>query len=208
MDVSHPISAVVPSAHGPVLTVLARAGTPLTGRGIAALTTPVVSQRQVSQILTTLTLLGLVRVTDAGSANLYELNRDHIAADAVEILATLRDRLWERMRAAADAFTHRPDALVVYGSTARADGDETSDIDILIVRPDGVPDTDPAWQADLTDFAIRVGAWTGNAVELLDRSHSELAVMGMSGERLLHNIRQDGRFLIGTRSIVPEPMKV
>jgi len=35
MDLGSPMSSVVPSAHGPVLAVLARTHAPLTGRTIA-----------------------------------------------------------------------------------------------------------------------------------------------------------------------------
>ena len=40
MDVSNPLSCVVPSAHGPVLAVLAGTTMPLTGRKIAELSNP------------------------------------------------------------------------------------------------------------------------------------------------------------------------
>lgn len=40
VDVSFPMCAVVPSAHGPVLAVLARASEPLTGHAVAELAQP------------------------------------------------------------------------------------------------------------------------------------------------------------------------
>src|SRR5664279_4496389 len=73
-----PMSSVVPSAHGPVLSVLARTDAPLTGRRVAELTNPPTSQRQVSTVLTALTEAGIVRRETQGSAHLYTLNRDHI----------------------------------------------------------------------------------------------------------------------------------
>ena len=203
MDLSQPISTVIPSAHGPVLSVLAGTNEPLTGRTIASLTTPPVSQSQTSSVLAHLTASGLVHMTNAGSARLYTLNRDHLAAPAVEQLATLRSRLWDRMVEHATGWARRPDVLAVYGSTARGDRHLGSDIDILLVRPTGVEASDPAWTSGLTDFANAVVSWTGNEVELLDRSHSDLAAMAAAGESLLDNIRHDGRFLIGSRSMVP-----
>lgn len=205
MDVGHPIRAVVPSAHGPVLIVLALAGAPLTGRAVAELTVPRISQKRVSTILDSLANQGLVTAVDAGSSKLYRLNREHVASEAVEILATLRERLWERMVAHASGWAQRPDALVVYGSTARGDGDDSSDVDILLVRPQGVDEADPAWLRDANDLALRVNAWTGNPVEILERTPSELDVMAAHGERLLSEIRRDGRFLLGRRGLVPAP---
>ena len=43
MDLSSPMRSVIPSAHGAVLTVLARAGEPLSGRKVAELTNALVS---------------------------------------------------------------------------------------------------------------------------------------------------------------------
>lgn len=207
MDVASPIRAVVPSAHGPVLGVLARAHTLLTGRRIADLAEPQVSQTQVAAILAALTEHGLVTRTRAGSSNLYALNRDHLAAPAVELLTTMRERLWEQMTAHVGTWNHRPDGVVVFGSAARGDGSTGSDIDVLVVRPEGIPDSDNAWQDDLTRFARDVTAWTGNPVDLLDRSHGDLATMAKSQESLLQNIRREGRFLVGTRSVVPAPVE-
>lgn len=206
MDLNHPISTVIPSAHGPVLSVLAGTDEPLTGRTVASLTAPTVSQSQTASVLAHLTASGLVHVTYAGSARLYTLNRDHLAAPAVEQLANLRSLLWDRMVEHVSTWEHCPDVLAVYGSIARGDGHMGSDIDILLVRPDGVEHSNPAWMNSLIVFANAVVSWTGNEVELLDRSHDELAAMAAAGESLLANIRQDGRFLIGSRSMVPPPV--
>ena len=122
MDVSNPMADVVPSAHGPVLAALAATTTPLTGRAIAELTRPRVSQPRVASILKELADAGLAIRTPAGSASLFSLNREHLAAGPVEALASLRTRLWERVAEHASAWTHVPDAVVVYGSAARGDG--------------------------------------------------------------------------------------
>ncbi|MBU4335843.1 MAG: hypothetical protein KJ548_04650, partial [Actinobacteria bacterium] len=60
-----------------MLAVLASTSTPLTGRAIAELTRPRVSQPRVARILTDLTEAGLVDRVQAGSASLFTLNRDH-----------------------------------------------------------------------------------------------------------------------------------
>lgn len=202
MDVSHPISTVIPSAHGPVLAVLARASEPLTGRTVAALTDPPVSPSQTAIILAQLATSGLVKPMRAGSAVLYALNREHLAAPAVEQLANLREKLWERIVEQVNTWTHRPDALVVFGSMARSDGTSDSDIDILLIRPDGVAVSDDRWHNDLTVFASKITTWTGNSVDLLDYTRADLAAMAAARESLLDNIRDDGRFLIGRRSML------
>jgi Nucleotidyltransferase domain len=208
MDVSNPMSCVVPSAHGPVLAVLAGTTTPLTGRGISELSHPRVSQSRVARILRELTTAGLVEHTSAGSASLFVLNREHLAAGAVETLTTLRQQLWARIAEHTGTWNHPPVTVVIYGSAARGDGDTASDIDLLVVRPSTVGDDDPAWHDPLTDLASRVGRWTGNPCEVLDRSEAELTTMAANGERLLTEIRRDGRAIVGSLTTIPLPVKV
>ncbi len=205
MDVSNPMGDVIPSAHAPVLAVLAATTSPLTGRKVAELTEPHVSQARVAAILRGLVAAGVVDRTPAGSASLFSLNRDHLAAPAVELLASLRAKLWGRMVDDVQAWVHKPDAVVVYGSAARGDGGAESDIDVLVVRPATVDAEDAAWHRDLTTFAGRVTRWTGNPCELLDRSPQELASMARNGERLLGEIRRDGRAVVGAIVAVPAP---
>lgn len=205
MDFSNPIGDVVPSAQGPVLAALAASGAPLTGRAIAGLTRPSVSQPRVASILNDLTRAGLVLRTPAGSASLFVLNREHVAADPVIALASLRSRLWHRIAEHANRLTSRPEAIVVYGSAARGDGDVASDIDLLVVRPHDVDRDEDRWQDSITELAGRVAAWTGNPCEVLDRSAAELRCMAADGERLLAEIRRDGMALLGSMSIVPAP---
>lgn len=205
MDVSNPMADVVPSAHGPVLSVLAATTTPLTGRKIAELTDPRVSQPRVARILVGLTEAGLVDRIQAGSASLFALNREHLAAGAVEALATVRTRLWERISEHAAGWAHSPEAIVVYGSAARGDGDTTSDIDLLVVRPASVEEDDREWERDLTALGFAVPRWTGNPCEILDRSPDQLRAMAGAGERLLGEIRRDGRAVVGSLAAVPSP---
>lgn len=205
MDVSNPIADVVPSAHGPVLAVLASTSTPLTGRAIAELTRPRVSQPRVARILAELTETGLVDRTPAGAASLFSLNREHVAASAVEALASLRQRLWSRVAEHAGGWPNPPEGVVIFGSAARGDGGTASDIDLLVIRPANVDADDADWHANVTDLAARVTRWTGNPCEILDRSGKELRAMAAAGERLLSEIRRDGRAIVGSISLVPAP---
>ncbi|MFM9112316.1 MAG: hypothetical protein ACKOPB_03520, partial [Actinomycetota bacterium] len=60
MDVSSPISSVIPGVPGVVLQILARTELPLTGNGIADLADGVVSRAGVTKALSTLVAHGLV----------------------------------------------------------------------------------------------------------------------------------------------------
>ena len=76
MDLSSPISSVIPSAHGPVLAVLARTSEPLSGRRVAALTDGKVGQRRANEVLGALADAGIVLREHRPPAKLYRLNRD------------------------------------------------------------------------------------------------------------------------------------
>ena len=87
MDVATPIRSVIPGVTGVILQVLARTEQPLTGVRIAELTDGRASRPGVNKALKALVASGVVGCQRAGAANLYRLNRQHVAADAV--LATL-----------------------------------------------------------------------------------------------------------------------
>jgi len=203
VDLEYPMGAVLPSAQGPVLAVLARSGRPLTGRQIAQLTRPRVSQSRTAAVLRDLAAAGVVSATPAGSAVLYEMNTEHLLYAPIAALVTARERLWERIVAQVATFEHEPVAVAVFGSAARGDGHVGSDIDVLVVRPDDVDDDNLLWRHDVDELDGAIQRWTGNAVDLLSWSPRELAEMADAGERLLDEVRADGRFLVGSRSSVP-----
>jgi hypothetical protein len=93
VDVSSPITSVIPSLDGPILQVLASSTAPLSltkihqraGRG---------SLSGVRKVLLRLVEHGLVHESPAG----YALNRDHVAAPAILHLAQLHGEVAARIR--------------------------------------------------------------------------------------------------------------
>lgn len=161
--------------------------------------------RRRSHVLHSLAASGLVDTTPAGRAILFSINRDHLLYEAVAGLASARQQLWSRMDEHVRGWRHPPEAVVVFGSAARGAGDTGSDIDLLVVRPDDVAESDPAWQADVEDLVTWTTRWTGNTVDMLLYSPRELQALARDGERVLAEIRRDGRFIVGARSSVPAP---
>ena len=133
MDLSDPTRAVTPTLDGPVLAVLAATGRPLTVGEIAARAARG-SEIGIRRSLARLVEQGIVRATLAGRNRVHELNRDHIAAGVAELLGGLRLELWRRFRAELAGWDPAPLYAVVFGSAARGDGDESSDIDLLLVH--------------------------------------------------------------------------
>lgn len=142
MDTARPYLAICPTLDSDVLAVLAGTSRPLTGREVARLA----GRRSHAGVLDALNRLaqhGLVDRQEAGRAFLFTLNREHLAAPAVDILAGLRTELLNRIRHTIETWQVAPTHVSLFGSTARAEGDTASDIDLFVVRPRGVAEDDP-----------------------------------------------------------------
>src|SRR5438105_15708214 len=134
MNLSDPTRAVTPTLDGTVLAVLAAAGQPLTV-GQVAQQAARGSEIGIRRSLARLVEQGIVRATLMGRNQVHELNRDHVAADAAVTLAGLRTELWRRFREELAGWRPRPLYAAVFGSAARGDGNEASDVDLLLVHP-------------------------------------------------------------------------
>lgn len=168
------------------------------GRGIAGLLDDV-SRSGVQKALVALVDAGLVLVERHPPANLYRLNRRHLAAAAITELATLRSRLITAIRDHLSTWDPAPWGAWLFGSAARSDGTASSDIDLLIVRPDSIDETNHAWSEQVDRLADDVSAWTGNPCAIVEYRRSELDEALRRDDRLIRDIRSDGIDLTGRR---------
>jgi predicted nucleotidyltransferase len=193
-----PIRSIIPSLEGPVLSVLAGTTAPLSGRRIATLAGA--SHPAATACLGRLARAGVVLASPVGSAILYTANREHLAWPAIEALAHLRTTTLELLRSTTSAWEVAPEAAVVFGSFARGDGDENSDIDVLLVRPADLDD-DPArlrqWDEQLSNLSDLVERATGNSVQLLDEDLPKLRRRLDADDPILASWAQDGIDLTG-----------
>lgn len=190
MDLSEPLQSVVPGTQGGVLAVLARAAQPLTGRAIAGFVKDKRSTSGVHYALTRLVAAGLVTRTTVGAAALYELNREHVAANGVIALARQRDEVLERFRTAIAGWAHQPVSATVFGSFARGEGGPESDIDLLLVHRDAV--SIKAWNQQVADLTVGGRRWTGNPVNVVGLSSSALLARVLASDALVANAAEDG----------------
>jgi predicted nucleotidyltransferase len=170
----------IPSLDGPVLQALAATTAPLTLTRVHQAARDG-SLQGVRKVLLRLVDTGLVHAVPGG----YVLNRDHIAAPAVEVLAGLYGELHRRLREAVRAWGGSFELLALYGSAARRDGDQASDIDVLLISDDLHA------QAFALDVADRVRRWTGNAAHVLALNGADLRRMRRAKEPLLESWQRD-----------------
>lgn len=196
MDLRHPFRVVTPTLDGDVLGVLAEADVALTGREINRRIGHS-SQEGVRQALDRLARQGVVSRAPAGSAILFRLNREHLAAPWIEGLASLRLQLVERLRATVAAWRPAPAAAVLFGSAARGGGDRESDLDLLLVRPVGCDEDDPDWREQVSSLQTAASAWTGNDARVLEYGEEEVREPGFS-EPVLAAAAREGVELAGS----------
>lgn len=201
MDLRQPLSLVSPGAHGKVLRVLLRAGEALSGREVARRAD--LSQAGAARVLAVLVGDGLVQRSDHPPAALYRMNRDHLAYRPLTDLDELISRLIERITAEVDGWPRKPVGVFLFGSLARGEADRESDVDVLVVRADAVPDLDPGWEAQLSALERAVERWTGNPARVVEYGVRELS-QGI-GDALLATLRDEGLSVWGPalRELIP-----
>jgi predicted nucleotidyltransferase len=197
VNLSRPFEAVVPTLDGAVLVTLAKLSSPMTGRRVHQLA-GVGSEAGVRNVLNRLVDQGIVRAHPAGSAYLYGVNREHVAWAAVTALAGLRAELLSRLVSEFGTWELRARCAALFGSAARGEGDEDSDIDILVLHTKRADENTDTWQAQLDRLRELVHVWTGNDCQLYDIQEDEILRMIAKRDPLLAEWRRDAVPLAGT----------
>ena len=196
MNLSEPASVVMPPGTAAVIRVLAGAEDAFTIRQIGRLAG--VSHARAAQVVALLDRHGAVDTEDRGPSRLCILNREHLVTPALVALVDLRRSMLELIRRDIESWQIRPLHASVFGSAARGDGDVTSDLDVLVIRPDNIePETD-AWSEQLRSAAGRLRRAIGNPVAWFDTSRDELRQAIAAGEPILQQWRLDSVHLTGS----------
>jgi predicted nucleotidyltransferase len=195
MDYVHPVETLIPGVQGRVLTVLARTEAELTMRSVAELAG--VSANQATVVLNRLVRLGIVERRDVGASALVRLVRENEAARSVLSLVDLRQGVLARLAGEARKIRPAPACLVVFGSFARGDAHENSDIDVLAVPPSGAQVDDGRWTAALGQWSDRAARIAGNPVNLLEARMDELPKLVRREREPWRTIVEEGVVLVG-----------
>jgi predicted nucleotidyltransferase len=195
VHLGRPARSLVPTVDAPVLLALHATTRPLTGRRLATLAGA--SHTAVNAILGRLTRAGIVLAERQGSAMLYRANRDHVGWAVVEALAGMRRSALDAMRAEIASWQTAPVSAVCFGSFARGEGDEHSDVDLLLVRPSDVVELDDTWDRQQQALRDLVQRATGNDCQILDIDLARLLRHVELGDPLASNWLHDGVLLSG-----------
>lgn len=142
---------------------------------------------------------GLVDAQPAGNAVLYTLNRDHLLADAVLSAVTARQRLVDRIRDQLADWSLPAVHVSLFGSLARGDAGNDSDVDMLVVRPDIADAGNQAWASQLGNLGELVYRMTGNTLSWFETTRAGLLEAVDAGEPVVASWRSDSVHIAGAR---------
>jgi len=178
---------LIPGARGAALAVLLRTGTPLTGRQVHRLVADSFSLRAVQDALRALESMGLVETESVGRATLHTLNREHYAVAPLRILLDPMAALETVIAANTDPNVR---SVVLFGSVARGEATERSDIDLAVI-------TKTEWdgQGRLQDAVRR---HLGCPCDVLALTEARFEDLVRAGEPVVQDILRDGVAVFGT----------
>lgn len=191
MYFNQPFGGVMPGARGAVLAVLLRTREPLAGRQVHGIVSDEHSLWSVQEALKAFAGLGLVTSRTVGRAGIHEINEAHAS---VAPLRALLDPMASLRAAASDAVGSDVDAVLLFGSIARGEATEASDVDLAVIAVAG-------WsgRVELEDI---VRARLGNECDVLVFTPAEFAERAQEGEPVVTDIVRDGVALLGRKPVL------
>ena len=193
MDFRRPVQAVVPGAQGRILAVLAETTGELSLRTIARLAG--VSPAQASRVLPQLVRLGIIERRDVPPTALFRLLQDNVVSRFLRDLSRSRDRVLAELGRRAGALAVPPASVIVFGSLARGEADEFSDLDVVLVRPHGAEEE--SWSASVEEWRQFAHYLTGNPIEVLETEEGHVGRLLRSRKPPWADVARDGFVVFG-----------
>jgi predicted nucleotidyltransferase len=153
----------------------------------------------VNDVLRHLADSGIVLCEKRPPSNFYRLNHDHVAAEGILLLAGMSATLAARIRTELENWSVRPQAAWLFGSAARGEGTEQSDIDIFLVLPASDLDTAAIdiWERQTQSLTEKIMAWSGNRCEVVEMQAAELSAAVDRNDLLVRDLREQAVTLAG-----------
>jgi predicted nucleotidyltransferase len=149
-------------------------------------------------VLNHLVTLGLVERRDVGPSALVRLARENEAVRSILELSRLRDAVLARIGSEATAIEPVPLSVVVFGSMARGEAREESDIDVVVVRSRHVEADDASWTESLGRWSDKTQAIAGSPVNLLVVAEQDVPNLLRRRNSVWREIVRDGITLVGS----------
>jgi Nucleotidyltransferase domain len=194
VDLRHPLRSLIPSLDWAVLEVLAGTESGLGASQVARLSYDG-SRSGQAPILDRLVRQGLVIAEPANQGFLYRLNRNHLLAPSILHAAGLRGRLLELLGDQVRHLTPMPVHVSVFGSFARGEASEESDIDLLLIASTDQDVTE--WESAIELIERTVRLWTGNRCSCMVFSLEQVRELFAQREPIFDNWAADGVLLLG-----------
>lgn len=142
----------------------------------------------MQQALKALTQLGLVETRTVGRAGVHTINEGH---SFVAPLRALVDPVAALKAAIGEAIDSDVRAVLLFGSVARGQASDDSDIDLAVVAS-------PSWgnRVELQDI---VRTRLGNDCDVLVFTEAEFTRAAAAGEPVVSDIRRDGIAMVGSK---------
>lgn len=192
MDLSHPARDLLGENEERLLSKLATLPLGETGNRLHELA-GTSSQRSTHRALARLESLGLITSEAIGASRRYRANRKHVLWDTVLDALTGAARAEQRIGTLVEEAVSGHATGALFGSFARGDAGPESDVDIVLVWDDDA--TFDAQSTAIDDIEIGVRELTGNDVQLVTVSRSDLRRMAAAADPLLDSWLKDARQL-------------
>lgn len=196
MNLSKPLSSLMPTLEAEVLTVLAGANTSFTGRQVHAIVAES-SESGIRNALKRLTAQGIVTRTPAGAADLYALNPEHLMTKYIKALVNLRTEFLGLIKEEVSAWEIPPVCGAVFGSAVRSNMKPESDIDVFIVRPNSVEFGLEIWREQCANLSRQISEWTGNDTQIFELNEEGINLELSSKDGVLYSIIDQGILFYG-----------
>lgn len=193
MNLAEPADLVMPHATAALLRVLVRAEASFSIRQLARLAE--VSAPRAVEIVNRASERGLILVEQAGRSRMCRFNREHLAANAIIDLVTMRERILLALESEITSWSIQPLHASLFGSAARGDGGTESDIDVLVIRPEEAVEN--IWDEQKYASGLRLMAKIGNSVSWFDISVAELKSASDASEPILSEWKSESIRLFG-----------
>lgn len=177
-----------------VLRVLDGVSAPLNATQIAERTR--LTKMAVGNALAELSAMGLVQSSPVGRAKVHTLIRENAYVERVvspvfEAERTMPELLEGELR---NVFAEKAKSIVLFGSYARGEQDETSDVDIVLVSNEGVKDE---LERVADEYGLRFRRRFGVTLSPLIYSLSEARELSQRAPVLFGSIAQDAVVIAG-----------